>query len=230
MKNSTKISCIIVFLLVGFSLSAQRIGIKAGYSHSNPVMDIFFQEDARGSSSAVPGFHIGPYVDLNLAKILSMEVGLQFESKGFEYEYASAMDNIIVSEGKAQVYYLQVPLSFKLGPQINSESRVYVIFGSYLALGIGGTDQRTTLENGTVYSYKDKYWSGSESYVDNSPIGIFQKLDLGFSVGVGYEINDLQFSVSYDMGVKDVAVIFNQIDVYNRVLKFSLGCSYPLKK
>lgn len=220
----------LVVVFFSFSAGAQRIGLKAGYSRSSPVMDIFFQEDAAGSISGVPGFHIGPYADFKLAKILSMEVGLQFESKGFEYEYSSLMDNIMVSDGKSQVYYLQVPVSFKLGYNINNESRVYGIFGSYLALGIGGRDRRVVIENGVERSYSGKYWTGPDYFSDNSPVGIFQKLDLGVSLGVGYEINDLQFSVSYDMGLKDIAVIFDQIDVYNRVLKFSLGCSYPLKK
>lgn len=229
MKNSTKTLALLAVVLLSFSANAQRIGVKAGYSYSDPVMDIFFQDDAKGSISSVPGFHIGPYADFKLAKILSMEVGLQFESKGFDYEYYSFMDNIIVTDGEARVYYLTIPVAFKLGYNINSESRVYGIFGSYLSLGVGGTDRREVVEHGIQSSQSGKYWTGPEYFSDNSPIGIFQKLDLGFSVGAGYEINDLQFSFTYDIGMKDIAVIFNSIDVYNRVLKFSVGCSIPYK-
>ena len=218
-----------VVALSSLSLRAQnKIGFKAGYNYSNPDMDFFFWDDAAGSSSGASGFHIGPYLDLELAEILSMEIGVQFENKPYAYQYSSYSQNVYAS-GQAQVYYLEIPVLMKLGFDVSKTTRLYGLFGSYLAFGIGGKDDRTVLQSGVEHHSTNSYWSSSDYRGFAAPLGIVEKIDLGFVFGAGVEINNMQISTSYELGFGEVGANFDRIDVYNRVFKVSIGYGFPLK-
>ncbi len=229
MKNSIKVLSIALLVLSCISLQAQKIGFKAGYNYSNPDIIYFFWEDAAGTSSGASGFHIGPYVDLELAKILSMEIGVQFESKPYAYQYSSALENVYAT-GQAQVYYLEIPVLMKLGFDMSSTTRVYGVMGSYLAIGIGGKDEGTFIRSGEETTYSNSYWSSSGYYGIGAPLGIFEKMDIGLVFGAGVEIENVQVSASYEIGFGEVGANFDRIDVYNRVFKVSLGYSFPVRK
>lgn len=186
----------LVLMLVAFVAQAQaqlKYGVKAGLNINN-IAQNYAESDFETETKARLGFHIGATVDYNLSDILSLQSGLLLSSKGYsidiEEEYgdgAEGYERIILN-------YLEIPINFAY-----KTGDFQIFAGPYLAFGIGGK-----------YKYDDGTDSGDSKMKpvfgeigegdledDENP---YSALDLGFNLGVGYQVGPMLINAGYSLG------------------------------
>jgi len=192
-----------IIILIIFTLSiisfGQSIRIKTGINFSDMLYSNRYETKS--------GFNLGLTTEFQQNNIISYETGIILSSKGF---------NLLTShyEAKVNLLYLDFPLSAKISINID-ETRLYTMFGMYLGAGIYGRTDFKVPQYDTFYSYSKKINWGED----------IRKFDLGLNIGGGIEINSMQISASYLLGIVNTSD-YNMIDnsrQVNSVLSISFG-------
>jgi len=198
-------------------LNAQTFGLKAGLN-----MSTMFEKDDQYTYSNNytynPGFHIGLTLDIPFNQVISFEPALMFTTKGTKYEIS---ESGIVLNGKANLYYIDVPLNFKLGFKLDrrGSNKVFFTAGPYIGYGITGKLEASVDFNGQSESDSEDVKWGDNAEEDN-----FKNLDYGMTAGAGIELSALTFGVFYDYGFANISAYQeNGLNAQNRVLKISIG-------
>jgi hypothetical protein len=211
MKNLFKISAFSLLLLVSFQMSAQTYMIKGGLNLSKfRISDTI---DVYDNSNLNPGFHIGGSVIFPIHKALSLDLGLQFTTKGMREEFDEEFDGMSMS-GKftATLYYMEVPLKLRLTHNFDQIS-VYGAFGPYVGLGLAGNIKSEFTFMGETISSTEKI------EFDNDDLN---RLDGGLVFEAGIEYQKFLVGLNYTMGLLDIGgQTTNQ--VYSLSLGYKLG-------
>lgn len=132
----------------------------------------------------------------------SIEGGLEFIGKGAKYDLGGA-------EGKIHLNYLEVPVyatyNYPLGP-----GRLYGGLGPYLAYGIGGK-----VEEGGF---------SAASFGENN--GGYKRFDAGLGIEAGYQYKLFSFTLTYDLGLANVAYASQDFSAHNRSFAVNVGYSF----
>ena len=215
MKNLTKVLMILFLALFCYQTNAQTFGIKGGLNLAN-MLEKDDDDTYSNDYSMNPGFHLGLTVDVPLNDFLSFEPGLLLTTKGMKYE-----DDIMGFDvkAKANLYYLDVPLTLKASHDLGGGLKMFGAVGPYVGLGLSGKVKVTAEYQGEKETEEeDVEWGNDEDEDD------FKRLDMGLTFGAGVEINSILVGISYDLGLSNISAYQDDgTTSKNRVLKFSVG-------
>ena len=111
MKSIKLILLLICFFTIIPSLSAQKLGVRAGWNSATVSGTDF------GDVSSRDGFYLGVFKEITLVpKLLFFQPELQYSSQGFKSNGNDYAINYINVPLLAKVYFLKI-LSFEAGPQ-----------------------------------------------------------------------------------------------------------------
>lgn len=229
-----KISIIAILILLTVSLSTNAqlsLGLKGGIDMSNMIGTN--QGEPYYYSSAKPGYHIGIslYSALPNLEQVEIESGIFIENKGFSIDHEKTIDEDSYSffrprpnfpEGniKFNILYLTIPATVK----INFNS-FYVNTGFYISNALNA---KSKIEDGELKEFYEENNSDTEremiigyNYEDDE---ILSPYDFGLIFGLGYTIESISISLSYDYGMYDVSTSQEEdATLKNRVFKLSLS-------
>lgn len=163
-----------------------------------------------------PGFHLGGTVDVPFNEFFSFEPGLMFTTKGMKYD--AEILGVDIS-AKANLYYLDIPLTFKAKHDLGGGTKIFGAFGPYVGIGLSGKVKATMTYQGQEETDEiDITWGSDENEDD------LKRFELGLTFGAGVEIKSILIGISYDLGLSNISAYqdFGSTSK-NRVLRFSVG-------
>lgn len=123
-------------LLFGVTLSAQKIGIKAGGNFANVIGADNSKSGTADKHTFIPGFHAGIFGELDMGQVVSLQVEACYSTKGFKQKYTSSSLIVNTTQDVQYTYsYIDVPFLvnlhfgsfggyYQLGPQVSFLSGV----------------------------------------------------------------------------------------------------------
>lgn len=204
-----------ILLLCHFSSMAQfRLGIQAGSNKAN-IHQYYNPNFSNGTEEfktrALLGYHIGLITEAKISQNIGFQSGLLFSVKGFNFDYSDNPPKLkpgdyVKGYTKQEYSYLEIPINFvyKVGG-----FRSYL--GTYISFGLRGKYKR---EVDSFLNGETDYFFHSYNIIpayrrlevgSNKPFGSigssFKGIDYGFNMGVGYELNNVLFSLNYGFGM-----------------------------
>lgn len=203
-----------LILLISFSLQvfSQTYRLKGG-ANLNKVL---FENETGNVSDvlnlSMPGFQMGATLENSIFNSLALEYGLLVTLKGFKID--ELQDGVTV-RNKTYLYYLDLPMAFKVNLNWNTKSSWYIATGPLFSVGIGGNYT-------TVYD-----WSGSKQAVKEKvewgdADGELKRLDMGVLFGGGVQFDRWQIGLSYNLGMINISNVYENI-LKNRQWQISVG-------
>lgn len=205
----------IMFALMGMmmisstSVFAQlSYGVKAGLNLATQSRKI--DDEKVDDIKFKPGFNIGAFADYSLSDLLSVEAGLNIETKGYKSEETETpYGQSITTNTKCILTYVTIPVDLRL-----SFGNFYVLAGPYLGLAATGK-VKEEIETINLHSKKDntetennttKLKFGSANDDDDEYEELYMKrMDFGIGLGAGYEItNNIGVRLGYDLGLSNI--------------------------
>lgn len=209
--------------MAGFmQAQAQQIsgGIKAGLNVSGWEGDVSRAiGDIIGETSILPGtikqgYHVGGYLSIPLGQHFSLEPGLYYSTKGIEASYTYEANKFLKIKATVtdDAHYIDLPLLAKV--ELGNGFQLYA--GPQLSYLVAN---KISGEAGIMgFSYEqDINWESG-----------FRRFDFALAGGLGYQfVNGIQLNAGYDHGLSSLIDAGNSnVDVYNRVVKFSVGYTF----
>ena len=126
-----------------------------------------------------PGFHVGVTAEFPFSDMVSFETGLLLSTKGYKIsEEESIMGETIKIEGKANLLYIDIPLTAKATFDVGG-AKLYGTFGPYLGFGLSGKSKTEVSGGGESETEEEdvKWGSGDDDDL--------KRLDFGLTIGAG---------------------------------------------
>lgn len=198
MKNLIKLLILVFAFSAATETIAQTFGVKAGLNLSNMLVkddDDTYSDDFKMK----PGFHVGVTAEFPFSDMVSFETGLLLSTKGYKIsEEESIMGETLKFEGKANLLYIDIPLTAKATFDVGG-AKLYGTFGPYLGFGLSG-------------KYKSEVSGGGESETEEEDVkwgsgddDDLKRLDFGLTIGAGLALNAIEVGVSYNLGLANVS-------------------------
>ena len=224
MKDLLRIIVVTILLLSVQNAFAQiEYGIKLGGNFSkmkfNGVKEINDKD-----IKMRPGFCVGIFVNDKLeGSILSLESGLNIETKGYNYK---TTNEIIVSgvkikgTGSVNIVYATIPANIRL-----NFGGFYLMAGPYFSVGIMGRSSSNAEATSTV---KNKKTTESASYNKDLDFKTdCKRSDAGINFGFGENIGKIGIRFSYALGLLNILQDkSNKYEATNRTLSCALTCHF----
>mgnify|MGYP003576770796 CR=1 FL=1 len=213
-----------LFFVSHLSVSGQTyVGVRAGAN--------FFKADwksfgTRYKTKFTPGYHFGTVVTTPLQiskRQLFVQPGLFFTTKGYSEDYVDEVYGDATFTASPQ--YLEVPLNFLYLVPSRNDKNIFVGFGPYAALGIGGQWDIKLKPKGRFV--------GDLEYVDltaqddeDEKFNYGRKLDYGVNVLLGYELFDrIQVQLNGQIGLRNIAPLNNKKTTGETFRNMGIGLS-----
>jgi len=211
MKTFTRLVAMLAFTFFSVGLLAQTIGIKAGYTLS----DMLIETDGEILTEPLDmrsGFHFGPTFEWGINEGAGIETVLLMTTKGIKVNQTETVDDMWYSaSSKVNLWYLDISVFGKLYTNVN-DIKLYGMCGPYLGVGLSG---KIKSENG-----RDMVWGSDE---DDD----LQRLGLGLGVGGGFEFNSFLIEFTAHFALNNIAPKANpDVTMRNRSFMFSLGYKF----
>lgn len=201
MKFSFMFSKIVVFSILFFflaaagTLTAQTIGVKAGMNMMSMKM-IWYNGLNFKDQEFKAGANLGVTAEFPLKDHLSLETGLIISQKGMKFKHEQIYQTFTSHEElEFSMLYIDIPLTAKGSIQLDN-LKFYGLFGPYLGIG----------HSGEIYFQSDV--AGSESDITTSIWGDknsnYDRLEVGWIIGAGYQFKKLEIGVQYDLGLSNI--------------------------
>ena len=208
-------------LIIPTNSFAQSLGIDAGLNlskmHVEDEIDIMDDEELM---KIQPGFHFGPSIALKISKILSLETGILFSTKGYRLsEEETLTDGVYKYIDKVNLYYLNIPLSANIIFDLGGIG-IYGTFGPYLGFGLTGKEKMEEEFDNEVNTFERDIEFGSN---DDQ----LRRLDYGLNFGGGIVIKSIRIGGSYDFGLANISPNDN-MSFQNRIIKISFGYRFGM--
>ena len=202
--------CIATLFSTKHEASAKvNFGIKAGGNLSTIQLMGKTEIDINGVTinkdniNMKPGFCIGMFIQDSEAEIITIETGLNIETKGYKYDFDAdikvngAKGNTKTS-GNVNIVYATIPVDLR----INLRS-LFLLVGPYCSVGIAGKANTYTESTVTV---KRKTTTESNSITKDLDFETdCKRVDAGIDLGIGFEPGEkLGIRFNYDMGLQNL--------------------------
>ncbi|MDX8339123.1 porin family protein [Draconibacterium sp. IB214405] len=199
------------FTFLSVDLFAQTIGVKAGYTLSDMMIDeggSIMTEQLNMRS----GFHFGPTFEWGINEGAGIETALIITTKGIKInESESVNDHWYSIPSKVNLWYIDIPVFGKLYTNINA-LKIYGMLGPYVGVGLSG---KIKLEND-----RKIVWGPDE---DDD----LHRFGLGLGVGGGLELNSFLFEFTGHFALNNISTKANtDVTMRNRSFMFSLGYKF----
>ena len=211
MKTVTQLLAVLVFVTLAGSVFAQTIGIKAGYTLSDMLIEeggeiMTEQLDMRS------GFHFGPTCEWGIKEDAGIETALLITTKGIKITESETVNEFWNrTHSNVNLWYLDVPVFGKLYFDVN-DIKIYGMLGPYFGVGLSGK----------IKSEEDRdiVWGPDE---DDD----LQRLGLGLGIGGGFEFNSFLFEFTSHFMLNNISPEANSdVTMRNRSFMFSLGYKF----
>jgi hypothetical protein len=188
-----KKSLLVVFFSSLSILVFAQWGIKTGVNFSSFI----------GYSNAgyKTGFHIGATYDKALSRKFYFQPGLSFLLCGTKFGLLPG----IIKTGDVSIYALELPLTFSLRPKIGEATKFVTDFGLYARYGLFGTK---------------KYEHDETPTIKGSTFPVYNRFDMGLSLGLGFEYRHYSISGTCQLGLVDAE---KDVMSLNQTLRINLG-------
>ena len=222
MKNLKKILIVVIVLANSTKSYTQTFGVRAGLNLSTMVIkdhDQTYSDDFK----LHPGFHVGATTEFPITEAFSFETGLFLSTKGLRQTQADApLMETIATKVKMNLYYLDIPLTAKATFDVKS-TKIYGVLGPYFGWGLYGKFKTEVTESGETQTIEGEVnWGSNDDDL--------KRLDFGFTVGTGVEINSIHMGVSYNLGMANISNYPDEgLKYNNRVLSISIGYRFGSK-
>lgn len=196
---------LLVLPLISFS---QGFGIKAGVNFSNMTLEekVTYNdgdtatEKVNGKSN--PGIYLGINYDIELSDALFLELGAAYSQKGLkvveeddEYKY----------EEKINLSYIEIPFQLKYLAELD-DFNVFGMIGPYVGYGIGSKISWEETDDTEIESGE----SSESVFGDDKSKHWLKPLDIGLSIGAGFNINNLELGLNYGMSLSNSSLYGNE--------------------
>ncbi|MCS7005818.1 MAG: PorT family protein [Cytophagales bacterium] len=151
---------------------------------------------ANAEITPVLGFQVGLMADYEISKSIALQPCITYSGAGGK----------VKQNNQTSVYslnYFNIPILIAIKKSLNQAGNIFVNTGPYIGIGVGGNLDK----NGNK---KVVAWG------NNATLHDARRGDLGWCLGIGFEKNDFQFSLLYQIGVSDIHP--NNNDTYNNRL------------
>jgi len=217
MKILTNI-IVAALLLVGSNVcSAQEISIRGGFNLSKMLEKLdgnIITDDPKLN----PGFQVGSIVDMSINKLLSIETGIMYSTKGLKRVGEPRSD--MRYEWRMNIAYIDIPIVAKVSFPIKKMS-IFGYGGGYIAQGLYGDIIDKEDIHASVGTWQKVIWGNSGEALN--------RLDYGLTLGVGLKYRGIQYGFCYETGLANLAASdVPEAKICNRVATFYL--SYTLWK
>lgn len=196
MKSFIRLLIALSLIMPAKASFGQWYGFKGGLNLANMVYSEFL---GRIDTKMIPGFQIGATAEYPVNGRFSVETGLQYITRGMfnaELKYTTRLS------------YIEIPLTVKVIYPFEHQY-VYAVFGSYAGIGIGGKLGQKS---------KDTPIKWGTGIGDD-----FKRMDFGLCLGAGIEIKSMQYGLTYELGLSNIASNTTEHTKLNRVLSLSAG-------
>lgn len=210
-------------ILMFFAASVQAQNVNAGIKAGVNLAD--WGGDAKQSFSDVlelssiaetqmkTGYHVGGYLSIPVGNRLVIEPALLYSTKGMKVVQTLVGNSIfnVKAEITDDAHYLDLPVVAK----------VFIADGFHL---YGGPQLSYLISNkleaeAGVFGFS----LGEDFKLDRG----LRKFDIGLAAGLGYQFqNGINLGAGYDYGLTSLDEGAGNFDVFNRVLKFSVGYTF----
>lgn len=181
------VGTLIIGLFLSNSLSAQKIGILAGYNLTGLQQSNY---GTSGDFNYLNGFHIGVKLETKLepnSDKYTISIGAQYEMRANRYDIGWYKPYTTQTRF---LYYAVIPIDVTYRYPISDNINLLAFGGPRLNIGLYG------LLN------QHYYMSTQAQSKDYSPFGAGQAmngLDFSFGLGTGIELERFQFLLGYDL-------------------------------
>jgi len=195
------------FIVFGQSV---RLEFKAGVSLSNQSVNTL---GMAVKSTNLIGFHAGGLFNIDVTDELSIQPGIFYSNKGYQYNQALSNGTQTVQKpimGKIQLNYLEAPLNVIYKFEATRSINGYFGGGGYLGYGLSGTyavqDQRSDIS----------FTKSIEGYQYKNP-------DYGVNAVIGSEISKhVVIEANYSLGLSNLSY-YQSSTIHNRSMGLSIG-------
>jgi len=185
---------------------SQHIGFRAGLNRS--IFNVSDNPDGTKFDKNF-GFQIGVVYERPLTKILFINSGILFSTKGSGVE--PRMEGLL----NYKIKYFQIPINLMVKQELD-DILLFVNAGPYFAYAVSGVIKgvnSTKLENFT----RSIDFGNDETF--------FNRFDYGFNISLGVQLNKCQLSIGKDFGIADVRNL-NYTITRNRSLQLTVCLFY----
>mgnify|MGYP001103303261 CR=1 FL=1 len=180
------------FLLIALNANAQKFMLQAGINGSGWIekTDNYENDDL----VYIPRFHAGVLVDFQMKEHLDMQTGLVFTNRGYRYKLEIPDSSYRYLE-TTNIYYLDIPLLFKLHTEVGN-AKLFAVAGGYVGFGLKALYQERLYDNNDFYR-SNYFIEFGEDKNDN-----LKRTDYGLVGGLGLEFSDrhiIQFSAEFGL-------------------------------
>ncbi len=219
MKNLTQLFKIILISFLTFHMNGQiKWGVQTGLNGTDITQSYSkeYQDDWNMKTKLKFGFNLGVLADYSFNDQMGIQSGLFFTQKGYQIDLQALAkengdDSQIDGYWKYTYNYLQLPLHFYFN--INN---IYLSAGPYFAYGLSGTsklDATSKFESDSErITQTDKLQPvigpvKSDDYMSDQNVEIikvFNALDYGVDLGVGYKYQQYMLKAQYSIGFSNL--------------------------
>lgn len=218
MKKLTKITVLILIVAFTTNSYAQKFGVKTGLNISKMMVkddNDTYTDDMKSKL----GFQLGPVVEFPMGKIMSLETGLLFSTKGFKEEDSG---DTWEYTGKTNLVYMDIPVSFRIGFDAGA-MKIFGALGPYFGIGLTGKEKWEYTDSDFPEDNEDDSEKIDWGSGDTDDI---KRMDIGFNIGAGAAVKNFEFGLNYGLGLANLypQETNNNLKVKNRV--FSITAAY----
>lgn len=201
MKKTFITFVVAIATIIGANAQEFKVGAKAGFLMSNvsdPETSVSVQGvtgTAKFSASYSPGFHFGAFIEYGFNEQLWVEAGVDYAFQGANINSLSGRINnfslgeLDIKDGKLKIEQFNIPLWIKY--DFNG-------FRPKIGVNLGFVSKAKA-------SGKDNSSFGLVN-VDNEPLTLDKKFDLGLGFGAEYNFDSgFFFDASFNLGLTDLS-------------------------
>ncbi len=219
MKN---IRLVLIIILSSIFISegiAQKIGVKAGFNYTNQIHK--YDNGGKGVNRFIPGFQVGPLLEVDINDYLTTEGAFLFTTKGF-----STQGDIIDAEGiqtqmhtRTDLYYLDIPVQIKFKYPVGN-SKLVGALGPQFGYGLYGKFFYETITNNNIEgTTSDISWNEESS-------DALKRIDYGIIGSLGADIRAFNISLNYNLTLNDIAAEDQNHSIRNEVISLSVSYKF----
>ena len=221
MKKRTKYLLVPLLCFIFSPLFAQKVGLKGGFNLSNQYSKFgpTVQSD-KFMYEYISGWHAAFTFEQALSKIMGLETGIYFTTKGFKSDKYNTTKTL-----NYEAHYIEFPLELKLYQPIGKSASIFIAAGPYVGLGISGEIAIKEVNPTTGVVNQDLRYDikwGDDAH-DSS-----RRADFGASMGAGVNLSNIELKFTYRHTLNNLSPYDHDNELGNRVLMFSLGYIFQL--
>jgi len=214
MKSFKRIFSIALFLIISATLCSQRISLEVGGALTGLQQSTAAVK--KGDFNLLSSAIAGPEIEIALSEKYGIDAAALFEMRAGRYDISWYKPGTTFTRN---LYYAQVPLNLTYRKVLSPKVNLLLNVGPRLNIGLFGTT------NEHYYLATRTQVNDSSCFAGNNQM---KRMDVGFDIGVGLELNRFQFKLNYDFPITNSANVSDLTTLKQHQLQLTIG--YSLKK